>query len=170
MSENYLIQERFNLIIDHFSTIELDQCVESVIVESFVRFISKQHKVAYSYSDFKNMPKPYWKLDYNRFSVSRKSVKDTILFIDKFMESGEVREVIFDSVVITVDLSHHDIRYKQYLYDLSLSIRDQIGIEFSMFPTIPHIEDNFSVGFSLMSNDEIISLSNSIIDALEKLE
>jgi hypothetical protein len=143
------------------------------------------HRIAYLYgrrvpvvqctnSNF-NIPKPHWKLD-GPIDAGNRPIKDTIPFIDRFtidldyQKLDTLRPIMFSSVVVTVDLQHHDVRYKQYLYDLSLSIRDQIGIEFIAPPTIPHFEDNFTVGFSLISNDELIDLSNDIIGTLEKMD
>ncbi len=190
MSENDLIKERFNLIIDHFSTIELDQCIGSVFLQSSIRTISKSYPpfggIAYLYSTLTSQKdraqraaiareESYWKLNDPIAVGGPLSINDTIPIIDKFIDLD--REIftnklplIFDSVVVTVNLPYHDVRYKQYLYDLSLSIRNQIGMEFSIPPTIPHFEDNFTVGFSLVSKDELFSLSNSVINILKEIE
>ena len=100
MSENDLIKERFNLIIDHFSTIELDQCIGSVFLQSSIRTISKSYPpfggIAYLYSTLTSQKdraqraaiarqESYWKLNDPIAVGGPLSINDTIPIIDKFI-------------------------------------------------------------------------------------
>ncbi len=77
---------------------------------------------------------------------------------------NNIPKIEFNSVSVVVELTYPCVRYRQYLYDLSLSVKDQVGINFSESPSIPYYFENvFSVGF-IISNVEkyVTSIPNEI--------
>lgn len=71
---------------------------------------------------------------------------------------NNIPKIEFNSVSVVVELNYPCVRYRQYLYDLSLSVKDQVGIKFSEFPSIPYYsEDIFSVGFVIFNVEKYVT-------------
>lgn len=91
MDEITLAKDRFDTIMDHFSSVELDSCVESVMVQIFMRRISKSLYNSYlpiyyvrGYVNNVSNHKIGWTS--NSFSSGPMSIADSISFIESIKD------------------------------------------------------------------------------------
>jgi hypothetical protein len=202
MNEISLIRDRFNLIIDYFSSVELDNCVESVSFDISCGYIQKNYTqvfYSYQYSNLygyiitdhesfqekkkkKKIPRPrtsnwMWNTGPNNSTfLSANLAIDHFTNISSWMDKPNVLQTfpyiaIPMSMSIKIDLTHCDIRYKQSLYDLCVSIRDQIGVDFPFEPSIPcYDEDSFYVSFRFLEYDDISNFAYRVVENLNQKE